>query len=90
MKLEDIKHQAMVDHQGVNPTVSLLKTEFDWLVAQAEENKQVKKAYADRIEDIKSLEQTISKIKTAYEQDDENILDETLHDLFTNEVFENY
>lgn len=90
MNLQNIKHQAMVDHQGVNPTVSLLKTEFDWLVAQAEETEQVKAAYDDRVDDAKSLEKIINDIRVAYENDDENVLDETLHGLFTNEVFEDY
>jgi hypothetical protein len=35
-KIEDIKHWAMVNRQGVYPSVSFSKVEFDWLVEQAE------------------------------------------------------
>lgn len=54
------------------------------------ENEQVKGAYEDRVDDIDSLEKIITGIKEAYESKDENTLDEHLHDLFTNQLVEDY
>lgn len=67
-----------------------LKEDFGWLIEQAELNEQIKGAYEDRVDDIDSLEKIITGIKKAYESKDENTLDEHLHDLFTNQLVEDY
>jgi len=46
-KLEDVKFGAMVIHQGVNPSVSLSKKEFDWLIEQAEKYIQIEQAWSE-------------------------------------------
>lgn len=66
------------------------KEDVDWLIKQAELTEQIKGAYEDRVDDIDSLEKIITGIKEAYESKDENTLDEHLHDLFTNQLIEDY
>jgi hypothetical protein len=46
-KIENIKHWAMVSHQGVNPSVSFSKEEFDWLIEQAEKAERYEIALED-------------------------------------------
>jgi hypothetical protein len=35
-RIEDIKYQAMIDNQGVYPSAHLSKSDFDFLIEQAE------------------------------------------------------
>jgi hypothetical protein len=42
-KINDIKFGATVSHQGVNPSVSLSKLDFDWLIEEAEKYKNASK-----------------------------------------------
>lgn len=88
-KLNEIKDRINGKTVGIYDDVCR-KHDIEWLIGQAEENAQVKAAYADREDDIKHLEKTILAIQDAYENDDENVLDEVLHGLFTNEIFEDY
>lgn len=88
-KLNEIKDRVSGKTVGIYDGVCQ-KHDVEWLIKEAEETEQVKAAYADRVDDVKSLEKIILEIKEAYENDDENVLDEYLHGLFTNEVFEDY
>lgn len=65
------------------------KTCLDNRISDAQYLERIREATKDK-EYIKRLEKVITEIGEAYESEDENVLDELLHSLFTNEVFEDY
>ncbi|GKU81240.1 hypothetical protein [Niallia sp. NCCP-28] len=43
-RVENIKHQTMISHLGVHPSAQLSKSDFDFLIKQAEKLEWIKKA----------------------------------------------
>lgn len=79
-----LKFEVLDEH---DPPVLVYRRNPDTTTATIE---QVMGAYDDRVEDIESLEKTINEIRLAYTNGSGNELDELLHDLFTNQLVEDY
>ncbi|WP_404466572.1 hypothetical protein [Planococcus rifietoensis] len=90
MRIEQIK-KTWAKHLEKEDGMALISVkDFKWLVEQADALEQVKGAYEDRVGDIDSLERTINEIREAYESKDSQDFDEYLHDLFFNQLVEDY
>jgi hypothetical protein len=46
-RLDDIKYWSVINEQTIHPKVSLYKSDFDWLIKQAEKVEQYEKALND-------------------------------------------
>jgi FAD synthase len=53
-RLDDIKYWSVINEQTIHPKVSLYKSDFDWLVEQAEKVEQYKKALKWIVENFDS------------------------------------
>lgn len=65
-KIDDIKHWAMVNHHGVNPSVSFSKSEFDWLIEHVEQLERQLKRYEFALTKIMNTQCFMSNNKMQY------------------------
>jgi len=61
MNHDDVKYSAVVSNQGVHPSVSLAKKEFDWLIEQAEKAERYEKALTEIADEGHSFIGEVSK-----------------------------
>jgi hypothetical protein len=55
-RLDDIKYWSVINEQTIHPKVSLYKSDFDWLVEQAEKVEVLEKenSFFQRIQSLKN------------------------------------
>ncbi|MFO1442900.1 hypothetical protein KDN24_06680 [Bacillus sp. Bva_UNVM-123] len=63
MNLDDVKHWAVVSHQGVFPSVCLSKVEFDWLVEQAEKLEKLDRLQEKTANNLRKCRNRLKEIK---------------------------